>query len=167
MTRSFLFDLGFPPELIEHMLSPDGKAMDITDNATGKSFTPRRLMQTIGTEWGRTYVSPDIWVQMAQNKAVQALSQGLCPVFDDLRFDNEHKMLQGLNSFLIQIERPELKTRTNRGFLSLLGFGKKKHRSDGGLSAKPWDAQIINGSTPEELERSVLELIERSGFVEE
>lgn len=39
----------------------------------GKS--PRQLMQSMGTEWGRTLVSPDVWVTLAEGASAPSSSQ--------------------------------------------------------------------------------------------
>ena len=53
----------------------------------GKS--PRQLLQTLGTEWGRGAVHPEIWIRIAMERASQHLTVGRCVVITDVRFDNE------------------------------------------------------------------------------
>lgn len=52
--------------------------------ALGKS--PRQLMQTLGTEWGRDLVHPDVWLLLGLN---QLMSAGPGMVIPDVRFGNE------------------------------------------------------------------------------
>jgi hypothetical protein len=49
----------------------------------------RFLAQTLGTEWGRNTISPDIWVNIMMAAAKRAIEEGNNVVFDDVRFPNE------------------------------------------------------------------------------
>lgn len=57
----------------------------------GKS--PRQLMQTLGTEWGRDLVHPDLWTLLAERevKAAQWIDADM--VISDVRFHNEADMI--------------------------------------------------------------------------
>lgn len=63
----------------------------------GKS--PRHLMQTLGTEWGRDCVHPDLWVMLAENEWKLHTARrynaenGVGLVFTDVRFHNEADMI--------------------------------------------------------------------------
>jgi hypothetical protein len=46
--------------------------------------SPRHLMQTLGTEWGRELVNRDVWV-----KALASSVRGRRVIISDVRFDNE------------------------------------------------------------------------------
>lgn len=64
--------------------------------------TPRHAMQTLGTEWGRNLIHPDIWVDCWKRKA------SLCKdriVVDDARFPNEFRIIEELNGIIVNIER--------------------------------------------------------------
>lgn len=68
--------------------------------------TPRELMQTLGTEWGRNMVHPEIWTLIAQNQIAQHQSRKTSGiVFDDCRFDNEARMIQALGGIVIRVYR--------------------------------------------------------------
>lgn len=56
-------------------------------SSIGKS--PRELMQTLGTDWGRQMVHPDIWVNSAEEVLDLHLDRGASVVFSDVRFENE------------------------------------------------------------------------------
>ena len=53
--------------------------------------TPRHLMQTLGTEWGRKCVHEDIWAALALKNVLDRnkYEQRTHFVFDDVRFQNE------------------------------------------------------------------------------
>lgn len=46
--------------------------------------TPRHIMQTLGTEWGRQLIHPDVWT-----RAMAGRVAGRRVVIDDVRFPNE------------------------------------------------------------------------------
>jgi len=63
----------------------------------------RHLQITIGTEWGREFVHPDIWVKTWTNLA----SQYDRAMNDSVRFGNEEQAIKNeLGGFTIMIERP-------------------------------------------------------------
>ena len=53
----------------------------------GKS--PRQLMQTLGTEWGRELVHPDIWIRRAERLLANYRRISASVVITDVRFPNE------------------------------------------------------------------------------
>ena len=65
--------------------------------------TPRYAMQTLGTEWGRDLISPNIWVNIIKN-GIKELG-GNFIVIDDCRFSNEVGMILGLGGIIVYIER--------------------------------------------------------------
>lgn len=65
--------------------------------------SPREMMQTLGTEWGRNCVDPDIWVSIAKERIARIECDYI--VFDDVRFENEAAMIRGLGGLIIHIDR--------------------------------------------------------------
>lgn len=63
--------------------------------------TPREAMQTLGTEWGRNLIGPDLWV----NAAMQGLAGDA--VFTDVRFPNEAKAIKAAGGMLFRIVRAD------------------------------------------------------------
>ena len=57
--------------------------------------SPRRAMQTLGTEWGRECIGPDFWVGITAARADALLAEGRCVVIEDVRFPNEAAMVKG------------------------------------------------------------------------
>ena len=53
----------------------------------GKS--PRQMLQTLGTEWGRGTIHPEIWIRITMERAKPELAAGRVVVITDVRFDNE------------------------------------------------------------------------------
>ncbi len=67
--------------------------------------TPRHAMQTIGNEWGRELIGPDLWVN-AWRAAVEKLPAGVPVVVDDCRYPNEAAAVQAMGGIIVRIERP-------------------------------------------------------------
>lgn len=78
----------------------------------------RHLMRTLGTEWGRTCVSPTIWIETFKQQ-IAGLQR---VVVDDVRFPNELEVIQQLGGELWHITRPGLERAI-------------EHASDGALEA--------------------------------
>lgn len=100
--------------------SDDAKA--VVDDAFG--VTPRHMMQTLGTEWGRHMIDGDIWV-----KAFARLNAGKCVIVPDVRFDNEAELV-----------------REHGVLIHLVGRGgiKGNHVSENAIAFKPGDIVIDN-----------------------
>lgn len=69
----------------------------------GKS--PRFGMQSLGTEWGRNLISPDIWVDIWEHRVMEARKTKTPVVVDDCRFQNELDVLKRLGGLSITIIR--------------------------------------------------------------
>jgi hypothetical protein len=67
--------------------------------------TPRHAMQTLGTEWGRDLIAPDLWIR-AFNAALAKVPAGVPVVVDDCRFPNEADAILANSGILVRIERP-------------------------------------------------------------
>lgn len=84
-----------------------GKLKEEVIPSLGKS--PRQLMQTLGTEWGRQCVKDSLWVDTALEKAKAAQAEGKHVVITDVRFENEAIALWGENGYVVKIVRPSHK----------------------------------------------------------
>jgi hypothetical protein len=65
--------------------------------------TPRWAQQSIGTEWGRNLIDPDLWTRAWKKRALDSLYP---VVADDVRFANEAKLIRELGGTIIHIDRP-------------------------------------------------------------
>lgn len=63
-------------------------------------------MQTLGTEWGRECIAPDVWTRLTLAGA--SLREGRSVVIDDVRFPNEVVAIRALGGIVVRIERPGL-----------------------------------------------------------
>ena len=100
--------------------SDDAKAVVSDDYGV----TPRHMMQTLGTEWGRHMIDGDIWV-----KAFARLNAGKCVIVPDVRFENEAELV-----------------REHGVLIHLVGRGgiEGSHVSENAIAFKPGDIVIDN-----------------------
>jgi hypothetical protein len=85
-----------PPEAY----TPEGKE-DLRYGLCGK--TPRHLMQTLGTEWGRNLIGEDVWVEAVRNQILTSDADTI--IIDDLRFQNEAEMVRALGGEVWSVSR--------------------------------------------------------------
>lgn len=87
-------------------------------------YTPRHMMQILGTEWGREMVHGNIWVE-----AFARLNAGKCVIVPDVRFDNEAALV-----------------REHGVLIHLVGRGgiEGNHASESAIEFKPGDIVIDN-----------------------
>lgn len=64
-------------------------------------ITPRIMMQTLGTEWGRSLL-PDLWLRVWQHAFDHSADTVVVP---DVRFDNEANLIRSLGGTIIHIQR--------------------------------------------------------------
>ena len=64
----------------------------------------RKLLQWIGTEWGRETIKNSLWVDLWKAAAIQAQERGEnLIVCDDVRFNNEAEAIKSLGGTIIKI----------------------------------------------------------------
>lgn len=96
--------------------------------------TPRQMMQTLGTDWGRTLVDPDMWVAHTMARAANFKDRNI--VISDVRFDNEARAIFAAGGAIVEIVRDGAET-------------GHTHVSERGVSRGVIDASVINnGSLP-------------------
>ena len=73
-----------------------------------RPFSPRIALQEIGTEVGRNYFHPDIWLASLEFKIKNFIDRGVDQfVIDDCRFANEVDFVLKMGGKLLVIERGE------------------------------------------------------------
>jgi hypothetical protein len=72
--------------------------------------TPRHIMQTLGTEWGRNLIHRDMWIRIAERRVKGMMAGGDTGLFrgdnvviDDIRFENEVEMVHRLGGKVYRI----------------------------------------------------------------
>lgn len=68
--------------------------------------TSRRLQQTLGTEWGRDSIHPDLWALIARDTVHCHRDAGRSVVIDDMRFPNEYDLVLAEGGEARRIVRP-------------------------------------------------------------
>ena len=71
----------------------------------GKS--PRHAMQTMGTEWGRSLLGPNLWVDIWREQVLGHFDKGHNVVVDDLRFSNEADSVRKLGGVIFKVYNPD------------------------------------------------------------
>ncbi len=92
--------------------------------------TPRTLMQTLGTDWGRMMVAPGLWAAVWRQGALLELGDGGRVVAPDVRFPEEAAAIRELGGIVIWIDRP--------------GLTLDPHRSEHALGAADCDYVLAN-----------------------
>lgn len=104
--------------------------------------TPRFLMQTLGTEWGRDLIHPEIWITLWRRRAE---SCGHPVVVDDVRFPNEVETIKAMGGQVWRVTRP--------------GVVSMGHESEVHIPRLPVDQAITNDGTLHELREHALRLL--------
>jgi hypothetical protein len=107
----------------------------------GKS--PRQLMQTLGTEWGRNMISEDLWLVMAQ---IQLMKRGPGMIIPDIRFENEAKWLRDRGGVIVHLRRKDAQK-------------VNEHVSESGVTPALGEVTISNDGTLQDLQVSIGEWI--------
>ncbi|WP_421527287.1 deoxynucleotide monophosphate kinase [Pseudomonas brenneri] len=107
--------------------------------------SPRQLMQSMGTEWARNTVHPDVWVKLAEQNLeymTKALGAVLGFVVSDVRFENEADLIRRRGGTVIHILRPN-------------ALAVNPHISEAGIAANSADLTLPNYGTVEGFLRSL------------
>ncbi len=110
--------------------------------------SPRYLMQTLGTEWGRHMVSRDIWVSIWRNTVdswINDVPDGKV-VVDDCRFANEAEAVRELGGRIVALHRP--------------GAGLQvTHSSESGITGRDLRVVVNDGDIAQLNQRVLHELV--------
>ena len=96
--------------------------------------TPRFLMQTVGTEWGRRMIHPDLWIKSALRRSAAHDSV----VLSDVRFPNEAQLIHDAGGVILRVHRA-----------GELGVGD--HASETPLPDDLIDLEVGNDGTPTDM----------------
>lgn len=108
--------------------------------------TPVHAMQTLGTEWGRYLIHPDMWA----DHWIRRTQGGRFIVCDDCRFPNEARCVRANGGRIIEIIRP---AKDN----PLEGDQHSSHASESTMVETTPDFVVQNSGTILELGRMVYE----------
>ena len=85
---------------MQNMTDPELKEAPI-DWLGGK--TPRQILQSLGTDWGRNMVSPTIWIDTMRRIITEQAFDTI--IIDDCRFENEADMVRDMGGIVVGLER--------------------------------------------------------------
>ena len=101
------------------------------------SYSPRRLLQSLGTEWGRDMIHPEIWV-MSLMQRVEGVRDA---VITDVRFNNEAEAILARGGEVWRVVGRE----------AIIGAEASSHASECGVADKYISATITNGGSIDDL----------------
>lgn len=153
MTRVLLLHMGVHPTLVDQCLEGKLKEAPVPGWGHGigghnapPEITPRRIMQTLGTEW-RDLIARDLWSKIAVENIKEQLVKGHHVVVDDMRFYHEMQVISELGGVTIRIDRPTAK------------LGLTTHSSEGALDGYEFGHSILNNSTLTDLRQAVVTIM--------
>jgi hypothetical protein len=109
-------------------------------------ITPRWLQQSLGTEWGRDLILPNLWITIAKLKVRAHQAMGRDIVIDDMRFINEYDTVLELGGEPVRVNRPGVERTT------------PPHPSEGALDQIDM-LTLQNGGTVADLQQLAGELV--------
>lgn len=108
--------------------------------------SPRRLLQTLGTEWGRAVVGQDIWINICLRRARQNLQAGFqLVVIPDVRFLNEAVAIREAGGRIIRVTRPA----------ACVAGEAMQHSSEEGIDESLIDCTVENSGSIAQLRRAI------------
>lgn len=127
-------------------LDPNFDAHSMDDRAWKESViekvskSPRQMMQTLGTDWGRQLVHPDVWLTLAGLELDKYRRAGYeVAVVTDCRFENEANWIRGHGGEVWHVLRTQI-------------AAVAEHKSEAGVAiALGLDSVIENSGTIDDL----------------
>lgn len=132
-----------PVPWLERELAAEGHESEMCNPS------PRYLAQTLGTEWGRERIDPEIWLKIAQRKYAKIAGAGTMSggrivgmgmIIPDIRFENEAAWIKDEGGLLFEVQRPGHEA-----------ISESEHASERGVPIKYIDAVIINDGPPSKM----------------
>jgi hypothetical protein len=111
-------------QALKEMLLPLGLSRDDVDGSSAQrnqphpklgGKTPRFALEALGVNWGRTLISPDLWVNALRDRIEASRRGGHRIVVDDVRFENEWQMLLEKRAVLVRVRREGAETKRRIG----------------------------------------------------
>jgi hypothetical protein len=119
----------------------------------GKS--PRYLLQTLGTEWGRNTIGENIWVDLLLRRLDKLKSFDFGVAVTDVRFPNEVAALRAAGGVIWKVVR-------HSGCVAGVAM---RHASEAGIPDEDIDVHVTNHGTIKDLEAAVDAAIGECGAV--
>lgn len=112
--------------------------------------SPRELMQSLGTEWGRNSVHPELWLLLAaQNLDLLARTHDTARGFvvSDVRFNNEADFIRKRGGVVLHMDR-------------VVASPVKPHSSENGIQIALGDLRLKNDGSFDELFTNVNDIVD-------
>jgi hypothetical protein len=123
-------------------------------NAALCGRTPRQIMQTFGTEWGRNLVHRNIWVDLLRRELEGYPDRDI--VISDVRFNNEAAFLRAVGGRVFAVRRnPDTPQRWWAKLWAKL-WRRAQHSSEQGIGLTFIECHIDNRYDLKHLEKEVL-----------
>jgi hypothetical protein len=129
--------LGYSDDKIEAMLYGNLKEVIVKE----LGVTPRHMLVTLGSEWGRGMIDDSMWIKIA----MKSLDNTINHVCEDIRLLNEAERLRSKGFKIIRVINPRA---------TLV-----ESISEGKLDDYNFDKVLINDGTIEDLQKSVDSMI--------
>lgn len=120
--------------------------------------TPRSMMQTMGTEWGRDRVHPELWVRKCMRDVDRFRRSGRPVVISDVRFANEAWAIRDAGGIVIDIFREHASRVDNRKWWQKL-LGLPEHASEQELPEHAIDYRVFNVNDIAWLKQELLQAV--------
>ncbi len=118
----------------------------------------RKLLQWLGTDWGRDTISTNLWVDIWKTEVERNIAKGALVVCDDVRFDNEASVVKAMGGTIVRIisNRTAERIDTNAGI--------KSHASEAGIAHEFVDIFMENNTSLEDYKGSLSLLCRKLGI---
>lgn len=134
--------LGIPEGLLRDRSAKERTLVDF-------GASPRQLLQTLGTDWGRQMIRHDIWLRVAFWRWEQAAAAGHgVIVVPDVRFENEARQIRSEGGEVWMIHRTGVEP-------------VAAHCSEAGLPLGLVDRLVVNDGTVDQLRERVVATFSR------
>jgi hypothetical protein len=137
MTRTLLEQIGMDAEEIERRVEGDLKE----EIVPALQATTRKVMQALGTEFGRLCLHENVWADATKARAQYYLDRGISVVIDDMRYRNELEAVRSILGIPVRVTRPGAAVTST-------------HSSEGELDDEPMTT-IQNTGSIQDLHRQV------------
>jgi hypothetical protein len=117
----------------------DWESLEWKESPNSKCYglTPRHLAQTLGTNWGRTHVNENVWVDAAMEDDLVTCNDRV--VFSDVRFDNEAWVIKREGGVVLHLSK--IGQSVNDTHASEVGIDEKL--ADYRIAAQPGSVQSL------------------------
>lgn len=117
----------------------------------------RKLLQWLGTDWGRDSIRESLWVDLWTNRARHFLkgNENLILVSDDTRFDNEAVAIREMGGVVIHVIREDAAAHAEGG------TGIAGHKSEAGINPELVNYTIHNTGNLSDFQADLGKLFDR------